>query len=367
MKVKLLKTISAAMALALVLTACGTSAPEKETQTQVTETPAPQGYDVAFKKATTDLNDYKTECDQKGTVSTIEYDAPAYAVNEVFGVEETVHKAVNVYLPYGYDEAKQYNVLYLLHGTKGETDDQEHMENFWLTSQQWGATTCNILDNMIKEGLCEPLIIVTPNYYSTVEGYEITDEQMKTLAEERVDSFLWTEVSETGGEPENDENIWPEFFGYELRNDIIPLVESQFSTYAAKDISEENLIATRDHRGFAGLSRGAMTVARSGLMMNTDMISYFGSFSGVWAEFNQFKNALTENFGEYKINYWYNGNGKGDFALNNHETFKDQVLTEMSDQFVDGENFAWVVLRDGAHAYSSWAVDLYNSLLVFFK
>ena len=27
----------------------------------------------------------------------------------------------------------------------------------------------------------------------------------------------------------------------------------------------------------------------------------------------------------------------------------------------------WIVLRDGSHVYNSWLVDLYNSLLVFFK
>jgi enterochelin esterase-like enzyme len=38
----------------------------------------------------------------------------------------------------------------------------------------------------------------------------------------------------------------------------------------------------------------------------------------------------------------------------------------MPDRFVDGENFAWISFKGGAHAYNCWLPDLYNSLLVFF-
>ena len=91
----------------------------------------------------------KQPCDEQGTVVELEYDTPAYAVNDLLGLDETLHKKVEVYLPYGYDETKQYNILYLLHGTEGETDGP--MEEFWL--KQWGDTTLPVLDNMIKQGL----------------------------------------------------------------------------------------------------------------------------------------------------------------------------------------------------------------------
>lgn len=359
MKKKLAFVLYCVMVLSMLLAACGTGS-----QTPSTTAPKATEYSVSFKRANNAIDDYKnTSCDQQGTVVSLEYDTPAYAINDLFGVDETLHKTLNIYLPYGYDESQQYDVLYLLHGTEGESDGP--MEEFWL--KQWGQFTLNVLDNMIKEGLCKPVIVVTPNYYSRVEGYEITDEQLSALAERLNDSFINPDTAEDGGEPDNEQNVWPVYFGQELRNNIIPAVESQYSTYAGGDVSEANLIATRDHRAFAGLSRGSMTVGRSGLTDNADLFAYFGNFSGMWTEFDAFKDALTGKFADYEIKYWYNGNGKGDFALENHQAFKDQVLAEMGDRFVDGENFAWILLRDGAHMYNSWLVDLYNSLLVFFQ
>ena len=183
----------------------------------------------------------------------------------------------------------------------------------------------------------------------------------------RSDSYIYSSEAEDGGEVDNPQNIWPVYFGQELRNNIIPTVESTYSTYARKDVSESNLVATRDHRAFAGLSRGSMTVARSGLTDNADIFAYFGNYSGIWQEFDTFKTALTQDYKDYPIKFWYNGNGKMDFAKPNHDEFMDKVKAEMPDTFTDGENFAYVVLKDGAHIYKSWLVDLYNSLLVFYK
>ncbi len=293
-------------------------------------------------------------CAHQGTVTSLEYDTPAYAVNDLFHVEETLHKKLNVYLPYGYDETKQYNVLYLLHGTKGAADGE--MEDYWLASDLWGEYTRNLLDNMIDKGLCEPLIVVTPCYYSIVDGYNFTDAEMSTVAQRLGDTVIET--------PEED--LWPIYFGQELRGNIIPLVEATYSTYAGGDVSESGLIASRDHRAFAGESRGSMAVVRSGITDNADLFSYFGSFSGIWQEFSNLKASLEGQFADYEIKCWFNGNGKNDFALDNHEAFRDKVLSEMGDRFIDGENYHWVYIKDGAHIYWSWLLDLYNSLLVFY-
>lgn len=350
--------ISVFLVAAMLLSGCQKAAPSS-----VPATPAPQTatveYQWDFANKNGSIDDLKQPCDQPGTVVDLEYDTPAYAVNDLMGVDVTLHKKVSIYLPYGYDETKQYNILYLLHGTEGETDGP--MEEFWL--KQWGEQTLPVLDNMIKNGLCEPLIVVTPTYYSRVEEYPLGSEQVEQLAEKLNDSY----ISGEGEGDEREQNIWPEYFGQELRNNIIPAVESQYLTYANKDTSEESLIASRDHRAFAGLSRGAMTVARSGLTQNADIISWFGSYSGAWADFDRMKEALEGPFKDYPINFWYNGNGKGDFALENHEEFRDRTLEELSDKFTDGDNYAFVTLRDGGHMYMSWIVDLYNSLLVFFK
>ncbi|MCI5529811.1 MAG: alpha/beta hydrolase-fold protein [Blautia sp.] len=235
-------------------------------------------YEVPFFYDLESVTELEGECDQKGTVVSLEYETPAYAVNEILDTNQTMSKSVSVYLPYGYDETKQYNVLYLLHGTGGN-------DEYWLVNEKTGVPTCNVLDNMIAQGLCEPLIVVAPNYYSEIKDkeYKLSDEIVAEYAEEVQDPLLVTR---------ND--LWPEFFKEELRNQIIPLIESEYATYANGDVSEENLAATREHRALAGLSRGSMASVRSGLMANTDYIAYFGSYSGVWADFDKFKEILTE-------------------------------------------------------------------------
>ena len=309
-------------------------------------------YEVPFFYDLESVTELEGECDQKGTVVSLEYETPAYAVNEILDTNQTMSKSVSVYLPYGYDETKQYNVLYLLHGTGGN-------DEYWLVNEKTGVPTCNVLDNMIAQGLCEPLIVVAPNYYSEIKDkeYKLSDEIVAEYAEEVQDPLLVTR---------ND--LWPEFFKEELRNQIIPLIESEYATYANGDVSEENLAATREHRALAGLSRGSMASVRSGLMANTDYIAYFGSYSGVWADFDKFKEILTEGvFKDYPVEYWYNGNGSADFSLENHNEFLKKVTSEMPGKFIDGENFAFVVKEGAEHSYENWITDLYNTLLVFFK
>ncbi len=299
------------------------------------------------------ITNLQQECSEKGTVVTLDYTAPAYAVNEILGQDLSVEKSVSVYLPYGYDESQQYDILYLLHGTGGD-------EKYWLLDEKTGIPTCNVLDNMIQQGICKPMIVAAPNFHSEIKGtdYKLTEEIIADYAKKVDDSYL---------KVKND--VWPEFFQYELRNDIIPLVETAYSTYAGGDVSQENLIATRGHRAFAGLSRGSMAVARSGLMGNADMISYFGSFSGVWAKFDDFKAIFSESgaFAQYPVRFWYNGNGTEDFSAEDHINFHNNVMAELSGKFVEGENYALIVKNGAAHAYENWIVDLYNFLLVSFK
>lgn len=285
-----------------------------------------------------------------GTVESLSYTCHAYAIEGQDGVDGImVDKTLNVYLPNGYDPARPHDMLYLLHGTGG-------MQDYWFgepvsgTDDYHGEPTLNILDGMRDAGLIGDVIVVSPTYYSIPEGYDIDNTFMGSML---------------GGDPYAD--AWPLYFWQELRNDIIPLVESTFATHAQGDVSEGNLVATRDHRGFAGLSRGSMTVMNSGLMHCTDIFSYFGSYSGAWADVDSFVEALEGEFADYPVRFWYNANGSKDFSLDNHERFVAQVLERLPERFVDGENYAWVSFPGGEHAYNCWALDLYNSLLAFFK
>ena len=294
------------------------------------------------------IDELKKPCSEQGNIVSLTYTAPAYAVNELLEKDETIEKTLQVYLPFGYDETKQYNILYLLHGTGGK-------DTYWFFDAE-PETTRNVLDNMIQQGLCDPLIVVTPFYISEIKGkeFKIKDELVAAYAEENEDSYLVVR---------ND--LWTQFFSRELRNDIMPLVESQFSTYAGKDVSEQSMIASRDHRAMAGLSRGSMATMRAGMLANLDEISWFGNYSGIWLDFNKLEDALRNT--DYKVHYWYNGTGDADFAAENHLNFHKEAMEKLSDLFIDGENYCMVVKNGGAHDYPSWVTDLYNSLLVFFR
>ena len=305
-------------------------------------------YTVPFQTVLDGIEDLKKPCDEQGTIVSLSYTTPAYAINEFLEMEETIDKTVQVYLPYGYDESKQYNILYLLHGTGGT-------DTYWFFDGE-PETTCNVLDNMIQQGLCEPLIVVTPMYVADISGKKtrIKDDLVIAYGEEVNDSYLLSR---------ND--LWTEYFQYELLNDILPLVETTYSTYAGGDVSEESLIASREHRAFAGLSRGSMATMRAGLVANLDKFAWFGNFSGIWLDVEKLETALADS--EYDIKYWYNGTGTEDFAAANHLDFHNEVMARLGDKVTDGENYCMIVKDGGAHDYPSWITDLYNSLLVFFK
>ena len=350
------KLLSALLVLTLCLGAL-TAALAEETPS-VEYTTAEYEAPFFYSKKEKAFDPYKKNAnEQQGTIEALEYDCPAYAFNAILGANETIHKKLYVYLPYGYDAAQQYNVLYLMHGGG---DNQE----YWLGKDKeltggrpvFGETTQNVLDNMIAEGLCEPLIVVGPTFYSEVEGLEISEEQVKAFAEE-IDEPNYTRV----------EDLYTWFFRDEIRNDIIPLIESRYSTYAGGDVSEESLIASREHRAYAGLSMGSITSAHSILMANTDIIAWVGSWSGLKTNFELFKATMEEKFADYPIRLWYNGEGVEDIAFVEHMQFHNDVTSKMTDTFVDGENYAMVVLEDGNHAWTSWITHLYNVLLVFFK
>ncbi|WP_210387855.1 hypothetical protein [Alloscardovia sp. HMSC034E08] len=61
-------------------------------------------------------------------------------------------------------------------------------------------------------------------------------------------------------------------FKNELRNDLMPYVESHFATYS-KGTSAQDFTKSRDHRAFAGLSRGAVTTLHSVFLGSLDYFS----------------------------------------------------------------------------------------------
>ena len=77
-----------------------------------------------------------------GTLSRVWYDSPTLGQQ----------RRMTIYLPPTYDGKKQFPVMYLLHGHGGD-------------ETAWGdlGRTSQIMDNLIAEGKCVPMIVVMPN------------------------------------------------------------------------------------------------------------------------------------------------------------------------------------------------------------
>lgn len=293
---------------------------------------------------------YSEACDQNGTIEHMTYTTHNYALEAVAngeyelegeapegavpeaGTEVLIEKELYVYLPYGYTPDKQYNVIYVMHGGGDNAA-------YWLTDDGMGRGTRPVLDNLFARGECEDTIIVTPTFTIPDEGGN--------------NRFL-------GG-------FLTQVFWKELRNEIIPLVETKYSTYLGTDASLENMIATRDHRAYAGLSMGSMTSFHSIMYHCIDIISWVGSFSGAKADANLMADALNGEFKDYPIHFWYNGNGSADMAHDEHYELYQTALELMPDRFTDGETTCWVEFKGGSHAYNCWLPHLYNCMRIFFK
>ena len=256
---------------------------------------------------------------QAGTVEEIVYDTKAYATDE-----RIVKKTAYVYLPYGYSKDKQYNILYLMHGTG---DD----EKYWLKTNPYNKT---MLDNMIADGDIEPLIVVTPTFY-------VEDDCADDL-----DQLTYS-------------------FAKELRNDLMPEIESAYSTYA-KSADDKGFFQSRDHRAFAGLSRGAVTMYHSALCKSLDYFSWFGAFSGSRTDKTAFEDTIqTGGFAELPIHYLYVASGTFDFALPG-QVQDYQALLDIEPRLRSGVNTCFDVFPMRYHSMGNWHLALYNFLQKIF-
>ena len=266
--------------------------------------------------------EYETECDQKGTLVE-DFTYQSYTYED--GNSTPITKNAIIYLPYGYDPAQSYDILYLMHG--GGSD-----YNSWFYET---TGTKNILDHMIKNGDCDPVIVVTPTFNGTYD-------------------YVYN-------------------FAQDFMNDLIPAVESKYSTYAKGDVSPENLKATRAHRAYAGLSMGSITSFLSILSSCTDYVGYVGSFSaGPSADVNEAV-ALTEAVATKlkaagnEMYYWYNANGVKDMAHDPHLASYPYMLELLPDMFEDGVNSCFVDYLEGIHDWYWWKLSMMNCLKVFFE
>lgn len=259
-------------------------------------------------------------CLERGTVTKLFYETKAYATDE-----RIVQKACNVYVPYGYDASKEYNILYLMHGTG---DD----ENYWLIEHSNNKV---MLDNMIYSGEIEPMIVVTPTWY-------VEDD-----CSEDLDQLTYS-------------------FAKELRNELMPLVESTYTTYA-ETIDDAGFSESREHRAFAGLSRGSVTMFHAAMQENLDAFAWFGGFSASRIDMNEWANtAMADEFGEYPISYLYVTTGTSDLAAERQLREYSELLA-LDDRLIEGENTSFDVFPMRYHSAGAWHLSLYNFVQKIFQ
>lgn len=272
---------------------------------------------------------------EQGTLRTdILYTTPDY----VFGMEDEFPKPMQVYLPYGYDENGQYDVLFLFHV-------RQSSERFWL--EMWheydlpglGPTQVNalpLLDNLIERGLCKPMIVVA----------------------------LWGYLDSYASDRHLSEQNYPQMAG-EFGDVILPFVAEHFATYAEGG-SREQLRAAREHFGVLGASFGAYMVDLSILSQNMDLVAWYGMAGGgsVTREYLE-PYWIQKDCLSYPIRLLYFVEGEYDDIGPVRESY--QALGYWAEKFTPEENLRFTMLHETGHVNQAWLTALYNTAQLFFR
>ena len=155
--------------------------------------------------------DMKNHAEHQGTLEEMTYQRELQKISG-----DPLYCTAEIYLPYGYDESKQYDIVYLMHGMGGD-------QNTFLGDAFMDGGLKVVLDNMIEEGKIPPVIVVAPGLEESADV-----DLANPVIWELIDSIV---------------------------NYLIPEIESKYSTYA-ESTDEAGLIASRDHRCFGGFSMG---------------------------------------------------------------------------------------------------------------
>lgn len=310
-----------------------TEQPEATSKSEVTSTPVPTAtpaptHAPAKREGITIPAEYRQlKKEHAGTVELI-----SYTTKDYYGDGQEITKPAYVYLPYGYDETKQYNVLYLLHSAGGD-------ETEWGLNSQF-STVRLVMDNLIYYGDIEPFIIVTPYGMPSRGFYRETAETVDIAY---------------GG------------FVTELRNDLIPYIEANYATYGDYNEAGYDMAAARDHRAIAGGSFGAMQTIDIGMCECLDLFSWFGPFSPGLTVYEPEEIAERINtFEDYEIRCIYNvcGNSETGYAETSVYLLRD--LEKWTDKVKRGDNL-FMYMVEGGHGKDTWGLGFYNFAQILFE
>lgn len=244
--------------------------------------------------------EYFFSAENAGTLVELNYET--YESKTYEQKTQTLQKRAIVYLPYGYRDNVKYNVFYLMHGGWSN-------ETTSLGTPGHPSALKNVIDHGISDGKIQPLIIVCPTYNNLSSS-------------DSADYGLALQLTQN--------------YHNELVNDLIPAVEEKYSTYA-NSTSKEDLIASRNHRGFGGFSMGSVTTWRT-FEYCLDYFRYFLPMSGSFTTDGSYMDNIVKNSGyEWNDFFIVAITGTSDFAAS---AFEQQIesMKEYTDSFRYSDN-----------------------------
>ena len=247
-----------------------------------------------------------------------------------------ITKDAAVYLPCGYDPDGQYDVLILLHCAWAD-------HRFWLVQDRNYGTEAeavpvsvpHLLDRMIEEGFCRPLIVVSPCIY-------LYDRQPSSAG----NAYDYMQ------------------FSREFGRDFLPWLAENYATFAA-DGSREALTAAREHFGLLGASFGAYASYLSVIGDNFDLASWYTFCGGGEIDPSYLRNSwAAAGTDGLPLNMLYICEGEYDDRAGPELSYYS--LLNAGGPFHD-ENVKFTLVRGWGHEDHSYLVGLYNSLQMFFR
>ena len=331
------------IASSLILSACYSQNPDTSASSEVSGTEngnleaennsMPSNADNTINRFPASLatipDSYFSEAQQQGTLQDLYYDTyESFSYNEK---NQRLQKHAVVYLPYGYDESRQYPVFYLMHGGWSN-------EYAYLGSPDQPQGMKNILDHGIANGEIQPMIVVCPTYNNT-------------SSEDSGDYSLALQLTDN--------------YHNELINDLIPAVEGKYSTYA-EGTTPEAIAASRDYRAFCGFSMGSMATWRT-FEHCLDYFRYFMPSSGGPAEsVETYENIVKDSGHDWDDFFIFAASGTNDFAYSGFKNGIDAMRQRGDGIFRFADNEAegnlYYLESDGDHSGYYAMLYFYNGL-----
>lgn len=280
-------------------------------------------------------DEYKKPAQVQGHIERLDYQT--YESFSYAEKSEQITKTAYVYLPAAYDKGQKYNIFYLMHGGWSN-------ETTWLGTPKQPSEFKNILDHAIADRKINPLIIVCPTYNNT-------------SGEDSADYSLALKLTDQ--------------YHQELVGDLIPAVESRYSTFA-EDMTEQGIKQSRDHRGFGGFSMGSVATWHT-FQYCLDYFRYYMPMSGNLSTDGEYMADMARKSGYNADDFFiYAMSGTEDFA---YSAFKSQIeaMAAVQDEtFVmanneqDG-NLAFREQEGGVHDGNYASQYTYNGLMWFWN